>query len=96
VDAARTKLNMLLAGGNGTAPVGVRVKRVSDDSEVAAYSPNSCGPSHIDGDDDWVTLDLSAYVGESLYVEIYDNEAGGCGFLSFDHLHMSSVVAQLP
>ena len=96
VDAARTKLNMLLAGGNGTAPVGVRVKRVSDDSEVAAYSPNSCGPSHIDGDDDWVTLDLSANVGESLYVEIYDNEAGGCGFLSFDHLHMSSVVAQLP
>lgn len=96
VDAARTKLNMLMAGGNGSAPVGIRVKRTSDNSEVAAYSPNSCGPSHIDGDDDWVTLDLSANVGESLYLEIYDNEAGGCGFLSFDHLHMSSVVAQLP
>lgn len=96
VDAARTKLNMLMAGGNGSAPVGIRVKRASDNSEVAAYSPNSCGPSHINGDDDWVTLDLSANVGESLYLEIYDNEAGGCGFLSFDHLHMSSVVAQLP
>ena len=72
------------------------MRRARDDSEVAAFSPNSCGPSHIDGDDDWVTLDLSANVGESLYIEIYDDEAGGCGFLSFDHLHMSSVVAQLP
>ena len=96
VDAGRTNLNLLMAGGNGSAPVGIRVRRASDDSEVAAFSPNSCGPSHIDGDDDWVTLDLSANVGESLYIEIYDDEAGGCGFLSFDHLHMSSVVAQLP
>lgn len=96
VDAARTKMNLLMSGGNGSAQVGIRVKRVSDDTEVATFSPNSCGPSHIDGDDDWVTLDLGAYVGESLYVEIYDNESGGCGFLSFDHLHMSSLVAQLP
>jgi hypothetical protein len=96
VDAARTKLNLLMAGGNGAAAVGIKVKRASDNSDVASFSPNSCGPSHIDGDDDWVTLDLGAHVGESLYVEIYDNEAGGCGFLSFDHLHMSSITAQLP
>jgi hypothetical protein len=96
VDAARTRLNFLMSGGNGTAPVGLRVKRVSDDSEVAAFIPNSCGPSHISGDDDWVTLDLAAHTGDSLYIEIYDDEAGGCGFLSFDHLHLSSVAAQLP
>lgn len=95
VDAARTKLNFLMAGGNGTAAVGLRVLRSSDNSVVASYTPNSCGPSHISGDDDWVTLDLAAEAGNSLYVEIYDNEAGGCGFVSFDHLHLSNTAAQL-
>ena len=86
----RPRLNFLMSGGNGSAPVGLKVYLQSDDSEVASFTPDSCSPSHIDSDEDWQSVDLSAYVGQSVYVEIFDNEPGGCGFLSFDHLHMGA------
>jgi hypothetical protein len=91
VVSERPFLTLLMAGGNGTAPVGVRVLDASDDSEIVSFSPNSCGPSQIDGDEDWVSLDLSSVVGTSVKVELFDNEPGGCGFVSFDHLHMSEA-----
>lgn len=90
VMAERPVLSLLLAGGNGEAAVGVRVLDANDDSELASIVPNSCGPAAIDGDDDWQEIDLSAYIGSSVKVEIYDNEPGGCGFISFDHVHMKS------
>lgn len=83
-------LVFMMAGGNGSAPVGLRVLDASDDSEIANFTPNSCGPSHIAGDDDWQEIDLSEEVGTEIKIEIYDHEMGGCGFLSFDHVHMSN------
>lgn len=96
VSADKPILAFMMAGGNGTAPVGLRVLSAADDSELESYTPNSCGPSHIDGDDDWVEIDLSAYAGSDVKVEIYDQEAGGCGFLSFDHVHMTSGTVFTP
>ena len=92
VDASRTNLNFLMAGGNGALPVGLRVHDASTTAELAAFTPNSCAPSHIDGDDDWVSIDLSAYVGESVYVELFDDAIAGCGFLSFDHVFMGATT----
>jgi hypothetical protein len=89
VDSARAFLNFLMAGGNGSAPVGLRVLSAQDDSVIASYTPNSCGPSFVNGDDDWVTIDLTARIGQQVKVQIFDDEAGGCGFLSVDHVHMS-------
>ena len=91
VESARPWLTLLMSGGNGTAPVGLRVLAAGDGSELAAYTPNSCGPAFIDGDDDWVSIDLSASAGSMVRIEIFDNETGGCGFLSFDHVHMSAA-----
>ena len=90
VDAVRPYLTLLMSGGANNPNVGMTVRAASDDSEITTFLPDSCGPAFIDGDDDWVSIDLSAQVGNSVYVEIYDNETGGCGFLSFDHVHMSS------
>jgi|GEM_PF-1060038 len=89
ISEERPFLTMLLAGGSDTAQVGVKVLNAADNTELAVVSPSSCGPANIDGDDDWISVDLRAAIGQSVVVEIYDNEPGGCGFISFDHLHMS-------
>ena len=93
VDASRTNLNFLMAGGDGALPVGLKVYDASTMAEVAAFTPDSCAPSYIDGDDDWVSVDLSAHVGESLYLEISDSAIAGCGFVSFDHVFMGATAA---
>lgn len=91
VDSTRAFLNFLMAGGNGAAPVGLRVLNAQDNSVITSYTPNSCGPAFVNGDDDWVTIDLAAQAGQQVRVQIFDDEAGGCGFLSVDHVHMSSA-----
>jgi hypothetical protein len=91
VDAARPNLNFLMSGGNGTAPVGLEVLDAADNI-LASYTPNSCGPPFINGNDDWVSIDLTAQVGSMVKVRIFDNEPGGCGFVSFDHVHMSATA----
>ncbi|MDG1751065.1 MAG: GH32 C-terminal domain-containing protein, partial [Thalassotalea sp.] len=85
-------LSFLMAGGNGTAPVGLQVLDALDYSVIASYIPNSCGVSYIDSDEDWVTIDLSENIGQEVKVRIFDEESGGCGFVSFDHLHFTSGV----
>ena len=89
VTADKPLLSFAMAGGNGSAMVGLRVLD-ADDSVIETFIPNSCGPSHIDGDDDWVTLDLSAQAGSSVRVQVFDDEPGGCGFVSVDHIHFSN------
>ena len=91
VDAARPNLNFLMSGGNGTAPVGLEVLDAAD-NVLASYTPNSCGPPFINGNDDWVSIDLTAQVGNMVKVRVFDNEPGGCGFVSFDHVHMSATA----
>jgi hypothetical protein len=91
INEARPMLSFLMAGGNGSAPVGLRVLLASDDSELAIFTPDSCGPPHIDGDDDWQSIDLTEYVGRFVKVQVFDEEAGGCGFVSVDHVHMTGA-----
>lgn len=92
VTAEQPILALLLAGGNGGGTVGMEVQTADGTTVLESFAPNSCGPSHIDGNDDWVEIDLSAYVDQSVRVHLFDNETGGCGFISFDHIHMSNGV----
>ena len=80
-----------MAGGNGSVDVGLKVIRMSDNEIVKSMLSNSCTPSYIDGNDDWVSIDLSNYIGEELQLVIYDNYIDGCGFISFDHVHMTTI-----
>jgi sucrose-6-phosphate hydrolase SacC (GH32 family) len=92
VDASRTNLNFLMSGGNGSAPVGLKVTNPANGASIAQHTPNSCGDSRILGDQHWVSLNLSDWVGQYVQVVIFDNEAGTCGFVSFDHLNMSATA----
>ena len=39
----------------------------------------------------WVTVDPAAQVGRQVKVQIFDNEAGGCSFVSVDHVHVGAA-----
>jgi hypothetical protein len=62
------------------------------DTVLASFTPNSCGTTAIADDSNWETIDLSAQAGNMVKVRIFDNEPGGCGFVSFDHVHMSATA----
>jgi len=93
VDATRPYLNFLMSGGSASGTVGLKVLDTTD-AVLATYTPNSCARASIQGDADWVTLDLAAHAGKQVKVQIFDNEPGGCGFVSFDHIHLGAVRKQ--
>ena len=84
-------LNFAMAGGNGAAAVGVQVLSETD-AVLATFTPNQCGPSYVDGRDDWHHIDLSALAGQQVRLRIFDDESGGCGFVSFDHFFLSDIA----
>jgi hypothetical protein len=90
VDAARPFLNFLMSGGNASGTVGLKVLD-SGGAVIATYTPNACGRASIQDDSDWVTIDLTAQAGKQVQVQVFDNEAGGCGFVSFDHVYMGAT-----
>ena len=90
VDSARPHLNFLMSGGNGGAPVGLRVINPANDAVITQFTPNSCADSRILGDQHWQTIDLTDYIGQFVQVVVFDEEQGSCGFVSFDHVHLSS------
>lgn len=90
VDAGRPYLNFLMSGGNANGTVGLKVLDASG-AVLATYTPNSCGQSSIKDDGNWVTIDLTAQAGKPAKVQIFDNESGGCGFVSFDHVYMGAI-----
>jgi hypothetical protein len=90
VDASRPFLNFLMTGGNPNGTVGLKVLD-SAGNVLQTYAPNSCSPSAIVGDADWVTLDLTPQAGSQVEVQVFDNESNGCGFVSFDHVYMGAV-----
>jgi hypothetical protein len=90
VDAARPYLNFLMSGGSAAGTVGLRVLGAGG-SVIATHTPSSCNQASIQGDGNWITLDLRAEAGRQVRVEVFDNESGGCGFVSFDHVHMGAV-----
>ena len=90
VAAGRPFLNFLMSGGNGGTTIGLKVMD-SLGTVVATYSPNSCGQAAIRDDGHWVTIDLTAQAGKQMKVQIFDNESGGCGFVSFDHVYLGAT-----
>ncbi|MFM2065977.1 MAG: hypothetical protein RLZZ584_886 [Pseudomonadota bacterium] len=91
VNAARPFLNFLMSGGDaGKTTVGLTVMDAAG-TVLASHSPSACNQASIQGDANWVTLDLTAQAGTQVKVQVFDNEAAGCGFVSFDHLHMGAV-----
>lgn len=90
VDTARPFLNFLMSGGNANGTVGLKVLDASG-NELASHKPNSCNQAAIRDDNNWVTIDLTTQVGKQVKVQVFDNESGGCGFVSFDHVYMGSV-----
>ena len=93
VNAARPYLNFLMSGGNGDGSVGLKVLDANG-TLLASHAPNSCNQAAIAGDGNWVTLNLAAQAGLQVRVQIHDNTSGGCGFVSFDHVHMGAVRKQ--
>ena len=90
VSAARPFLNFLMSGGSAAGTVGLKVLDPAG-AVLATYTPNSCNQASIADDGNWVTVDLAARVGTQVKVQIFDNESGGCGFVSFDHVYMGAV-----
>ena len=90
VNAARPFLNFLMSGGSGSGTVGLKVMDAAG-VVLATHVPNSCNQASIAGDGNWVTLDLAAQAGKQVKVQIFDNEPGGCGFVSFDHVYLGAV-----
>lgn len=90
VDAARPYLNFLMSGGNGDGSVGLKVLDAGG-NVLASHAPNSCNQAAVSGDGNWVTLDLAARAGQQLRVQVFDNTSAGCGFVSFDHVHLGAV-----
>lgn len=90
VAAARPYLNFLMSGGNSGGTVGLKVLD-STGAVLATYTPNSCNQASIQGEQNWVTIDLTSQAGKQVKVQIFDNETGGCGFVSFDHVYMGAV-----
>lgn len=90
VNASRPYLNFLMSGGNANGTVGLKVLDAAG-AVLATYTPNSCNQASIKDDGNWVTIDLTAQAGKQAKVQIFDNEAGGCGFVSFDHVYMGAV-----
>lgn len=90
VDAARPFLNFLMSGGNANGTVGLKVLDAAG-AVVATYAPNTCSRSSIKDDSDWVAIDLTTQAGKQVKVQIFDNETGGCGFVSFDHVYLGAT-----
>ncbi|MGQ3050715.1 MAG: hypothetical protein ACT6S0_02915 [Roseateles sp.] len=90
VDASRPFLNFLMSGGNANGTVGLKVLDAAG-AVIATHTPNSCNQASIQGDGNWVTLDLAPQAGKQVRVQIFDNEAGGCGFVSFDHVYLGAA-----
>ena len=90
VNASRPYLNFLMSGGNANGTVGLKVLDAAG-TVLATYAPNSCNQSSIKDDGNWVTIDLTAQAGKQAKVQIFDNEAGGCGFVSFDQVYLGAV-----
>ncbi|MCU4677254.1 GH32 C-terminal domain-containing protein [Catenovulum sp. 2E275] len=92
IKSDRPYLNFLMSGGNGNVPVGLKVINPISGAVIEQYLPNSCSDSRTLGNQHWVSINLSDWIGQFVQVQIFDEESGACGFVSFDHVHMSASL----
>lgn len=89
-NASANYVVFLMAGGDGATDVGIEVLDTLGEP-LATYRPNSCNPSYIDSDDDWVSIDISSVQSEDLQLRLFDDATGSCGFVSMDHAYLSDT-----
>ena len=95
-------LNFLMAGGGGSTKVGLRIFAAGTSTMLVNRQPNGCYLDSLNGfvipyisdDDDWWHIDVSALKGQSVDIEIYDDDdeydpRSHCSFVAFDHLYQS-------
>ena len=83
-----SRINFLMAGG--PADVGVRLLAADTSTLLASGKPKNC--DFIKSNRDWMHFNVSALVGQSVDIEIYDNAGGACGIIDFDHFYQSDFA----
>ena len=91
VTLSRNNINFLMAGGNGSVDVGVKILAAGTSVTLASWMPNTCGDAYLKGDQHWQHFDVSDLVGEVVDIEIADNATGECGHIAFDHFYQSDT-----
>ena len=91
VALSRNNINFLMAGGNGSVDVGVKILVAGTSVTLASWRPNTCGDDYLKGDQHWQHFDVSDLVGEVVDIEIADNATGECGHIAFDHFYQSDT-----
>ena len=91
-------ISFLMAGGNHETDVGIKLFEAGTSNLLAGWKSNLCFPG-LGGDFDWKHFDVRALAGQSVDIEIYDNndDSGmgiapgsvACGSVAFDHLYQS-------
>ncbi|MEO1338159.1 MAG: hypothetical protein AAFV29_21115, partial [Myxococcota bacterium] len=76
-------------GGDGVQDVGIEV--LEGEQVLASFRPSQCR-KFLSCDDDWRFFDLQAFIGRQVQLRIFDNATSGCGFISVDHVYLSSLA----
>ena len=85
-------INFLMVGGDyfGTKDIGINLFATGTSILLAGWKPGDC-LSYPQNDKHWRHFDVSALAGESVDIEIYDNEEVRltCNSIGFDHFYQS-------
>ena len=85
-------INFLMAGGDGSADVGIKLFETGTRNELAAYKPNACNDRYLKGNQHWRHFDVTDLQGRQVDIEIYDNSREVCGHVSFDHIYQGDTA----
>ena len=85
-------INFLMAGGDGSADVGIKLFETDTRNELAAYKPNACNDRYLKGNQHWRHFDVTDLQGRQVDIEIYDNSREVCGHVSFDHIYQGDTA----
>ena len=91
VTLSRNRINFLMAGGDGSVDVGVKILAAGTSVTLASWRPNTCEDIYLKGVQHWQHFDVSGLVGEVVDIEIADNATGDCGHIAFDHFYQSDT-----
>ena len=83
-------INFLMVGGDYSGMTDIGINLHAADTLLAGWKPSNC-LTHVENDKHWRHLNVSALAGQSVDIEIYDNEevTTACNSISFDHFYQS-------
>ena len=88
-------INFLMTGGQYFfGRVGVRLLAAGTSTLLAGWEPTYSNHCNLRDDRDWRHFDVSALAGQSVDIEIYDNDSSSsCGSdIAFDHFYQSDAA----